>query len=99
MNSYLKLNKDKHTPIGMRVSKVDSHVVKKSMILVLLLLCVSFSAQASGFRSWSYTSRFNNVPVDSLILGKDSMLTASDSMVIATDSLFQMMDYTGKRGY
>ena len=96
MNSYLKLNKDKHSPIGMRVSKVDSHVVKKSVILVLLLLCVSFSAQASVFRSWSYTSRFNNVPIDSLILGKDSLLTASDSMVIATDSLFQMMDSLAK---
>jgi len=57
---------------------------------------VSFTTQASSFKSLIINSKPNVILIDSLLLGNDSLLTSKDSMFIATDSLLQMMDSLAK---
>ncbi len=70
--------------------------MKNRVIISLLFLLVSFTAQAYSFKALYFNSQPHVVRIDSLLLGKDSLLTATDSMVIATDSLLQMMDSLAK---
>ena len=71
-------------------------MIKNRVIISLLFLLVSFTAQAYSFKALYFNSKPHVVRIDSLLLGKDSLLTATDSMVIATDSLLQMMDSLAK---
>lgn len=71
-------------------------MIKNRVIISLLFLLVSFTAQAYSFKALYFNSKSHVVRIDSLLLGKDSLLTATDSMVIATDSLLQMMDSLAK---
>ena len=71
-------------------------MIKNRVIISLLFLLVSFTAQAYSFKALYFNSKPHVVRIDSLLLGKDSLLTATDSMVIATDSLLQMMDSLSK---
>ncbi len=71
-------------------------MIKNRVIISLLFLLVSFTAQAYSFKALYFNSKPHVVRIDSLLLDKDSLLTATDSMVIATDSLLQMMDSLAK---
>lgn len=71
-------------------------MIKNRVIISLLFLLVSFTAQAYSFKALYFNSKSHVVRIDSLLLDKDSLLTATDSMVIATDSLLQMMDSLAK---
>ena len=96
MNRLPRLNKDKHISFVFDKAKEELQVIKNRVIISLLFLLVSFTAQAYSFKALYFNSKPHVVRIDSLLLGKDSLLTATDSMVIATDSLLQMMDSLAK---
>ena len=96
MNRLPRLNKDKHISFVFDKAKEELRVIKNRVIISLLFLLVSFTAQAYSFKALYFNSKPHVVRIDSLLLGKDSLLTATDSMVIATDSLLQMMDSLAK---
>ncbi len=96
MNRLPRLNKDKHISFVFDKAKEELRVIKNRVIISLLFLLVSFTAQAYSFKALYFNSKSHVVRIDSLLLDKDSLLTATDSMVIATDSLLQMMDSLAK---
>ncbi len=96
MNRLPRLNKDKHISFVFDKAKEELQVIKNRVIISLLFLLVSFTAQAYSFKALYFNSKPHVVRIDSLLLDKDSLLTATDSMVIATDSLLQMMDSLAK---
>lgn len=96
MNRLPRLNKDKHISFVFDKAKEELRVIKNRVIISLLFLLVSFTAQAYSFKALYFNSKPHVVRIDSLLLGKDSLLTATDSMVIVTDSLLQMMDSLAK---
>ncbi len=96
MNRLLSQNKHTHTSFVFDKAKEELQVIKNRVIISLLFLLVSFTAQAYSFKALYFNSKPHVVRIDSLLLGKDSLLTATDSMVIATDSLLQMMDSLAK---
>lgn len=96
MNRLLRLNKHRYISFAFDKTKAGLRLVKSRVIIFLLFLSVSFTTQASSFKSLIINSKPNVVLIDSLLLGNDSLLTSKDSMFIATDSLLQMMDSLAK---
>ena len=96
MNRLLRLNKHRYISFAFDKTKAGLRLVKSRVIIFLLFLSVSFTTQASSFKSLIINSKPNVILIDSLLLGNDSLLTSKDSMFIATDSLLQMMDSLAK---
>ena len=74
MNRLPRLNKDKHISFVFDKAKEELQVIKNRVIISLLFLLVSFTAQAYSFKALYFNSKPHVVRIDSLLLDKDSLI-------------------------